>query len=331
PLDLPRDDGGPREDGGTRPAGSGLRLPRFGSARRETLSRLERLRRPLAYSRRLTLAGAYHYSGRATTTMVLGSLLAAVRAEPVLALDGAASDGSLDAFLTGRNEAVVRDLAALEPTVSYAQIRALTTRLPSGLEVVAHRGGHFSQNPAHPHEYARVLAQTSPHYSCVLTDWSRLRLDRSAGVVLDLTDRLILCCGTADWFLDAAVRTLDELRETGRERLAREAVVVAAEVAGASGRRLPRSFAGRLGIDPGQVVHIPFDAALQSPGWELDRLRAATVNAYLRLAELVLDAAGPDGPAGSDGPADTDGPAGTDDPLGTDDPAGTDGPAATAP
>lgn len=282
PLDLPRDEGGPR------PAGGGLRLPRFGSARRETLARLERLRRPLTYSRRLTLAGAYHYSGRATATVVLGSLLASVRAEPVLALDGAASEGSLDAFLTGRNEAVVRDLAALEPDLSYAEIRALTTRLPSGLEVMAHRGGHFSQNPAHAQEYARVLAQTAPHYSCVLTDWSRLRLDRSARVVLDHTDRLVLCCGTADWFLDAAVRTLEDVREAGHERLAREAVVVAAEVGGSSGRRLPASFAGRLGVDPGQVVHVPFDAALQSPGWELDWLRTATVNAYIRLAELVL-------------------------------------------
>ncbi|WP_405912980.1 SAV_2336 family protein [Streptomyces sp. NBC_00963] len=286
PLDPPRD------ENEQRPAGSGLRLPRFGSARRETLARLERLRRPLPYSRRVTLAGAYHYSGRATATMVLGSLLASVRAEPVLALDGAASEGSLDAFLTRRNEAVVRDLAALEPTPSYAEIRALTTRLPSGLEVMAHRGGHFSQNPAHAHEYARVLAQTARHYSCVLTDWSRLRLDRSAQVVLDHTDRLVLCCGTADWFLDAAVRTLDDVREAGHERMASEAVVVAAEVGGSSGRRLPASFAGRLGVDPGQVVHVPFDTALQSPGWELGWLRAATVNAYLRLAELVLGADG---------------------------------------
>ncbi|WP_405562083.1 SAV_2336 N-terminal domain-related protein [Streptomyces sp. NBC_01180] len=301
PLDPPRGGGEPR------PAGSGLRLPRFGSARRETLARLERLRRPLTYSRRLTLAGAYHYSGRATATMVLGSLLASVRAEPVLALDGAASEGSLDAFLTGRNEAVVRDLVALDPNPSYAEIRALTTRLPSGLEVMAHRGGHFSQNPAHAQEYARVMAQTAPHYSCVLTDWSRLRLDRSARVVLDHTDRLVLCCGTADWFLDAAVRTLEDVREAGHERVAREAVVVAAEVGGSSGRRLPASFAGRLGVDPGQVVHVPFDAALQSPGWELDWLRTATVNAYIRLAELVLGpedpgAGGPDGEPGPGSP-----------------------------
>ncbi|WP_215137929.1 SAV_2336 N-terminal domain-related protein [Streptomyces sp. ISL-96] len=266
----------------------GLRLPRFGTARRETETRLQRLRVPLPHSRRLTLIGAYHYSGRATTTMVLGSLLATVRGEPVLALDGAASEGALDAFLTHRNGAVVRDLAALQPTPSYAEIRARTTRLESGLEVVAHRTGHFSPNPAHAQEYARVLAQAAPYYSFVLTDWSPLRLDRSADVVLHHTDQLILCCGTADWFLDAAVRTLEGVREAGRDRLAQEAVVVAAEVDGPSGRRLPADFAHRLRIDPVHVVHVPFDAALQSPGWKLNRLRAATTNAFLQLAELAL-------------------------------------------
>ncbi|MCT9008311.1 hypothetical protein [Streptomyces rhizosphaerihabitans] len=60
--------------------------------------------------------------------MVLGSLLATVRREPVLALDGSASEGALD--LTHRNPAVVRDLAALPPPPSYEKIRARTTRLP---------------------------------------------------------------------------------------------------------------------------------------------------------------------------------------------------------
>jgi hypothetical protein len=89
-----------------------------------------RLREPLPHSKRLALIGAYHYSGRATTTMVLGSLLATVRREPVLALDGSASEGALDTFLTHRNPAVVRDLAALPPPPSYEKIRARTTRLP---------------------------------------------------------------------------------------------------------------------------------------------------------------------------------------------------------
>ncbi|MBZ6228397.1 SAV_2336 N-terminal domain-related protein [Streptomyces olivaceus] len=265
-----------------------LRLPRFGAARKEAQNRLERLRAPVPHSRRLTLIGAYHYSGRATTTTVLGSLLAAARGEPVLALDGSASEGSLDAFLTRRNPAVVRDLAALSPTPAYEEIRARTTRLPSGLEVVAHRGGHFSPNPAHQQEYAHVLAQTAHYYPFVLTDWAPLRLDGSATAVLDHTDRLILCCSTEEWLLDAAVRILAVLRGDGREELARRALVVATDLRGPMGGELPQTFAERLRVEPEQVVRVPFDPALQSPHWELRRLRPATTEAFLRLAEQTM-------------------------------------------
>ncbi|AVH56954.1 MULTISPECIES: SAV_2336 N-terminal domain-related protein [Streptomyces] len=270
-----------------RPTGR-HRLPRFGIGGRE--ARLERLCVPLRRSRRITLLGAYHYSGRATTTMVLGSLLAAVRAEPVLALDGAPSEGSLDSFLKDRNRATLRDLAALPPDASYDQIRAHTTRLPSGLEVIAHRTGHFNSSPVHAQEYARVLAQTAPYYSFVLTDWSPTQLDSSAEVALAHTDRLILCCGTTDWFRSAATRALARLHEAGHARLADEAIVVATDTEGTGNRVLPTGGTLRPGNITGPVVVVPFDLSLRSPGFrELGRLRAATTRAFLDLAELIVE------------------------------------------
>ncbi|MFD5267071.1 SAV_2336 N-terminal domain-related protein [Streptomyces sp. NPDC058335] len=266
-----------------------LRRSPFGAARREAEARLARLRAPLRHSRRLTLVGAYHYSGRATTTMVLGTLLAAVRGEPVLALDGAAHEGALDRFLSHRNPATVRDLAGLPADSSYEEVRALTTRLPSGLEVAAHPSGHANPNLVHAQAYEHVLARTEPYYSFVLTDWAPQRLDASADTVLDLTDRLILCCGTADWFLRAARQTLDRLREARRWRLADEALVVVTEVEGPSARRVPAALAGRLGISVNQVVPVPFDKALGSPRFrQLSRLRPPTLNAFLDLAERIV-------------------------------------------
>ncbi|MFK4144273.1 SAV_2336 N-terminal domain-related protein [Streptomyces sp. NPDC004065] len=283
PLDPPRS-----ADRG--PAGRGLRLPRFAPARKELERRLERLRVPLPHSRRLTLLSAAHYSGRATVTVLLGSLLAAVRAEPVLALDGAPADGTLDFFLPrDRNPAVPRDLAALPPGPSYEAVRRCTTRLASGLEVVAHRAGHVGSNPAHAQEYTRILAHTAAHYPFVLTDWAPLRLDASAEVVLDRTDQLIVCCGTDDHSLDEAVGAIRAVRGTGRGSLAREALVAASDIHGPSGRELPAEFARRLGVDPLQVVRVPFDPAVQAGAPEpLGRLRPATLRALLDLAELVV-------------------------------------------
>ncbi|WP_330461127.1 SAV_2336 family protein [Streptomyces sp. NBC_00820] len=270
-------------------AGRRLPLPRFGGARTLAQERLARLRTPLTHSRRLTLIGAEHYSGRATTTMALGSLLATVRDEPVLALDGAATEGALGAFLpSGRNRAVPRDLAALPLGPSYEEVRAHTTRLASGLEVTAHPAGHFGPNSAHAQEYTRVLSHTAPYYGFVLTDWAPVRVDRPLDVVLDHTDRLIVCCGTTDWFRDAAVRTLGLLREAGRHRLADDAVVVATRTDGSYPRGPAEDFALRLRLRSEQVVHVPFDSALQSPHWRLGDLRAATVSALLQLADLVV-------------------------------------------
>ncbi|WBB62442.1 SAV_2336 N-terminal domain-related protein [Streptomyces sp. WMMC500] len=266
----------------------GPRLPRFGQGRRTMQERLERLRVPLSRSRRITLVGAYHYSGRATTTVALGSLLAAVRGEPVLALDGAATDGSLHAYVRGRGEARLRDLALLPADPTYPQISALTTELDSGLEIVAHRDGYISPNPAHAYEYDQVLAHVAPHYPFVLTDWSLLRLDRAADFVLNRTDRLVLCCGTADWFIDAAARSLAALREGGHEDLAREVIVVATRIEQPSSRDVSARIAQRLGVDRDQVVQVPFDGSLRSGGFGLTRLRVATTDAFLRLAELIV-------------------------------------------
>ncbi|MFI1027798.1 SAV_2336 N-terminal domain-related protein [Streptomyces sp. NPDC020951] len=283
PLALPPSAAGP---GAGEPI---LRVPRFGTARREAEARLTRLRTPLRHGRRLTVVGSYHYSGRATTTMVLGSLLAAVRGEPVLAVDGAPHEGALDRFLTARNPATVRDLAGLPADPSYDEVRALTTRLPSGLEVAAHPPGHANPNLVHAQAYEHVLARTEPYYSFVLTDWAPQRLDDSADAVLDLTDRLILCCGTADWFLTAARQVLERLRAARRWQLAAEAIVVVTEVDGPSARRVPAALASRVGVSVNQVVAVPFDRALSSPRFQdLSRLRSSTVSMFLDLADRVV-------------------------------------------
>ncbi|MGN9759373.1 SAV_2336 N-terminal domain-related protein [Streptomyces sp. SD31] len=289
PLDLPPAAAVPSD-----PRSLPLRPPRFGVARRERQVRLERLRTPLRHARRITLIGAYHhggrvYSGRATTTMVLGSLLAAVRSEPVLALDGADDEGALDAFLTDRNPATVRDLADLPADPTYQEVRARTTRLPSGLEVAAHPGGHVPPNLIHAQAYPHVLARTAPYYSFVLTDWAPQRLDRSADAVLDLTDRLILCCGNSGWYLDAAWRVLDRLRVDGHRQLADRAIVVVTEAEQRTGRAVPDDLPARFDIGADQVVAVPYDRSLWSPGFrQLDQLRAPALNAFLDLAALVV-------------------------------------------
>ncbi|MGW6736223.1 hypothetical protein [Streptomyces sp. NPDC055013] len=82
---------------------------------------------------------------------------------------------------------------------------------------------------------------------------------------------------------------LDRLRGSGRRRLADEAIVVVTQVEGVSSRPVPADLPGRFDIGADQVVAVPFDKALHSPGFrELEQLRTPTLNAFLDLAELVV-------------------------------------------
>ncbi|MDO0935761.1 SAV_2336 N-terminal domain-related protein [Streptomyces sp. DG2A-72] len=271
-----------------KPTEAPLRLPRSRAARQETEERLDRLRVPLRYGVRLALLGVHSGCGRRTTTVVLGSLLAAVRGEPVLALDGAPTMGSLHRFLENREPGTPRDLALLPGDASYEQIRSRTTRLGSGLELAAHRKGRAGPNPAHAQEYSRVLQQTDPYYAFVLTDWGGRWPTRSAEVVLDLTDRLLLCCGPSPWDVQIAENILDELRATRHAGLVDDALIV---ISNRDGRRpdLSSDLAERQRISPSQVVRIPYDTYLRNNRFQsLDKLRPATTHAYLELAERVV-------------------------------------------
>ncbi|MFD3973737.1 SAV_2336 N-terminal domain-related protein [Streptomyces cyaneofuscatus] len=260
---------------------------------------LEGARRPLAYGRRITLVGSHRSCGRATTTHVLGSVIAAVRGRPVLALDGAPDAGDLFGRLVRRNPATVRDLTTLPVDASYEEVRRFTTSLPSGLEVLAHGAAHASTSPAYPDEYRRVLDIADRHYPAVLTDWASPRLWRSAQVVLGTTDRLVVCCTTGTDSLTAARRTLDAVADLGYPALSRDAVVVATRLSGtqassASDRQVRTEFP-----DAGRLVFVPFDPYLSSSGViDVGRLRSRSVRAFLELAALVLDEVPEGGPDG---------------------------------
>ncbi|MER5194855.1 SAV_2336 N-terminal domain-related protein [Streptomyces sp. NPDC002755] len=268
---------------------SPLRLPRFGAARRDSEALLERLRVPLDQGRRLTVLGAHAGTGRTVTTVVLGSLLATVRGEPVLALDGPPTDHALDVCLTDPRRATTRDIALLPPDAPYAEIRALTTRLDSGLEVAGY-GTRTGLNPAHTQEYARVLTVADPHYAFVLTNCLSSGSGQPAEAVLNLTDQLILYCIATHSSLTDAGRVLRGLPEERSRTLMRDLVVVVGGVQGGMSRRLSVDSSHRLGVDAERVVRVPFDPALRDSGFDdLRRLRPATTQAYLKLAELVTD------------------------------------------
>ncbi|WP_353945844.1 SAV_2336 N-terminal domain-related protein [Streptomyces sp. HUAS MG91] len=273
-----------------QPRGPGLRnmWRGFGKAKDEEL--IASLRIPLGHGPRITLIGAHPYSGRSTATLTLGSLIAAVRRRPVLALDGAPEAGALAAYLPGgRNPATFRDAGSLPPGASYDAVRALTTRLPSGLEVVAHRVGHFTPSPTHAQEYARLVGAAAPHYSAVLTDWGARRLGEWVEPVLELTDTLVMCCmypvAVSEW----SGQLMAELRARGHEALVEEALVLVIGSATALSDLDLGVTAHQLGVSRHQLIQVPFDPAFVDPGFPgLGRLRPRTVRAFAHTGARLL-------------------------------------------
>ncbi|WP_189311633.1 SAV_2336 N-terminal domain-related protein [Streptomyces brasiliensis] len=268
---------------GARPAPRPPSFGLFGGAGRT--HKLALVRHPLTRSRRITVVGVQPHSGRVTTTVVLGSLFVALRAQVALALDGAPTAGDLHIHLPPDATSTPRRLTGLAPDASYEEIRRHTSLLPSGLEVLAHRALRATPSPAHAEEYRHIMALVTRHYPVVINDWAALRLDASADVVLEQTDQLIVCCTPAH-AVDLTGRLLDQLRERGWRRLAGGAVI-AVTLTGAN-----ESTAGiRTGlIDRHRdTVVIPYDPHLSEPrALDLTRLRSRTANAFLDLAALVM-------------------------------------------
>ncbi|GHH81569.1 hypothetical protein [Streptomyces capitiformicae] len=121
----------------------------------------------------------------------------------------------MHAHLNQRTHAAPRQLTWLPPSATYEELRRHTSRTSSGLEVLAHRPLHSTPSPACADEYRWVLALAAGHYPLVLTDLAVVRLDATADVALELTDRLIVCCTAAEHSVDAAERLLDGLRDLG--------------------------------------------------------------------------------------------------------------------
>lgn len=255
-------------------------------------------RRPLTYSRRITLTGVQPSCGRATATLTLGAVLAALRGQPVLALDGAPVRGDLHhrlgldhrRALTSSGRSPLREVMTLPVDAPHDAIRRLASITPSGLEVLTHGAIHSAQSPAYGDEYRRLMAMTAPHYPAVLTDWAGLRLDPTADVVLDLTDVLIVCCTTSEESVETTKRLLDRLRNEGRVALADNAIVVATRLGGVVTDARDAHIRDRFSDRPGRCLTVPFDSHLAGDREiRLDRIKPRTAEAFVELAARVTD------------------------------------------
>ncbi len=238
--------------------------------------------------------------GKTTTTIGLGSTLASLRSDRVIAVDANPDRGTLSDRLRLETATTVRDLLSERQQIGgYPDIRAYTTQAPSRLEVLG-----SDRDPASPAAfdeagYRDVAALLEPYYAICLADCGTgLRHSAMTGV-LRLADQIVLVSSPSVDGARSASAALDWLLAQGHGILARQAVMVL-DVVRPRGKsavdlaRLGQQFAARCRA----VVTVPYDPHLEE-GAEvhLGRLNQATSDAFLALAAQVGD-----GFAGEPGP-----------------------------
>jgi MinD-like ATPase involved in chromosome partitioning or flagellar assembly len=230
--------------------------------------------------------------GKTTTVMGLGSTLASLRGDRVIAVDANPDRGTLSDKLRLETAATVRDLLnEREQIQRYADVRAFTTQAASRLEVLASDRDPTVSVAFSDHDYEDVSQVLEYYYSICITDCGTGLLHSAMAGVLRLADQIVLVSTPSVDGARSASATLDWLQAHGYSDLVRDGVVVLAMVRPRSRStvdlgRLEQHFATRCRA----VVRIPYDAHLEEGAEvELDRLSKATADAYLTLAAEVGD------------------------------------------
>jgi len=264
-------------------------------------SAADRRRKDLVQRARTPVAGGHHRVavlslkggvGKTTTTVGLGSTLASLRGDRVIAVDANPDRGTLSDKLRLETAATVRDLLNEEDQIRrYADVRAYTTQSQSGLEVLASDRDPTVSVAFSDQDYVDVARVLENYYSVSITDCGTGLLHSAMAGVLRLADQIVLVSSPSVDGARSASATLDWLAAHNYGDLVRGAVVVLSAIRPRSKSavdlaRLEQHFTARCRA----VVRIPCDAHLEE-GAEVDlsQLSRATADAYLVLAAEVGD------------------------------------------
>lgn len=244
--------------------------------------------------------------GKTTTAVGLGSMLATIRGDRVIAMDANPDRGTLSDKVRLETPATVRDLLNELLTMDnprYADVRAFTSQSASSrLEILASAKDPEVSEAFSASDYRTISKLLEHFYSICITDCGTGLLHSAMSATLELADQIVLVTIPSVAAARSADATLDWLEAHEHVTLAQRATVVL------SGVR--RSSKSTVDMDALQVhfrdrcravVNIPYDAHLEEDAeLDLDQLSSEARDAYLVLAATVGEGFGrPDGPGRS--------------------------------
>lgn len=250
----------------------------------------ERVRQPIGPDFRLAVLSLKGGVGKTTVTIGLGSVLASLRGDRVIAVDANPDLGTLAGRIPSQTISTVRDLLNEPNTRRYVDVRKHTSQATSRLEVLASERDPAISEAFNEDEYLKALEILEYHYNMILTDCGTGLVHSAMSGVLKSATALVLVTSPALDGAQSAVDTLAWLGAHGYEQLAREAIVV---IAASQSKNAPvdvemlrNYFLGRTRA----VQVIPYDNHLAIGGYvDLDNMQPATRSAFLELAATVVE------------------------------------------
>jgi MinD-like ATPase involved in chromosome partitioning or flagellar assembly len=251
-----------------------------------------RIRRTPRGAYQIAILGLKGGAGKTTVTVALGSALAQVRRDRVLAFDADASCGNLADRAGRQSAATVADLLADKDLTHYNDIRAHTSANAVNLEILPAEDYSTARRAFSAADWHYAAGAASKFYNLVLADCGAGLFDPvTVGVLSTSSAVVIVTNASIDGARQAAV-AIDWLRNNGyQDLLARACVVINNVFPGETNiavAELVPQF--QQYVRPGRVIVLPWDKHIAA-GTEIQfgLLDPAYERMILELAAALSD------------------------------------------
>lgn len=220
-----------------------------------------RIRRNARDSYQIGIFGLKGGVGKTAVTVALGSSMARIRGDRILAIDADPDGGNLADRAGRQSAATVSDLLADQALSRYNDIRAYTSMNGSNLEVLASEEYSGAPREFNDDDWKGATAIVSRYYNLVVADCGTGLFQRgSRGVLSTVSGMVIVASASIDGARQAAV-TMDWLRQNGyQDLLGRSCVVINHVTPGKPNvdvDDLVQQFERH--VPPGRVIVLPWD------------------------------------------------------------------------